>query len=81
MKKALMKRSKGEKDRWKLHKQITEKVSKIDEALQGLYLKQDRFGASLIHNLRKNLWEIQDIFYDLLIDGMSAKKILAETRR
>jgi hypothetical protein len=78
MEKALMRKAKDEREKEALYKQIKERISKMDEGLEALYMGSDLYTADLVHGLRKGLGELKGIFFNLLIDEKTVKEILAE---
>ena len=64
----------------KLLSHIEEGMKRTHEALGSLYLSSDETTADLIHGIRKEVYYLRGIFFDLLFDECSAKEILEERK-
>ncbi len=69
-----------ENENRKLLSHIEERMKLMHEGLESLYMRSDETTADLIHGVRKHLYLLKGIFFDLLIDEMPARKILEDRR-
>jgi hypothetical protein len=72
----------NDKGKWdkKLLDDINDRMGYIHGCLETLYKGTDGGRADIIHNVRKEIFDLDEILSDLILDGKTSKEILTERR-